>query len=85
MNIPLTTREGKALSHKGSWRHGVSGAHAVLGINLLGTRYYQEVAPPDAVDQGETVEVNVNTTGDTGCIKVKDTTPLEPGIEEFKI
>jgi hypothetical protein len=79
---------GKVVSHKGSWQHGVNGAHAGVvmpGINLLGAKYYQEVAPPDAVDQGETVEVNVNTTGHTGCIRVKDTTPLEPGVEEFKI
>ena len=54
-------------------------------INLLGARYYEEVAPPDALDVGETVAVNVNNNGYTGCIKVKDTSPLEPGIEEFKI
>jgi hypothetical protein len=80
--------KGKPPDHTGSWEHGVNGAHAGVvmpGINLLGARYYQEVAPPDAVDEGETVEVNVNTTGHTGCIKVKDITPLEPGVEEFKI
>ncbi len=74
-------------SHKGSWAHSINGTAGVVmpGINLLGARYYEEVAPPDALDVGETVAVNVNYNGYTGCIKVKDTSPLEPGIEEFKI
>ncbi|MFZ1878033.1 MAG: hypothetical protein WBP83_02330 [Nitrososphaeraceae archaeon] len=74
-------------SHKGSWAHSINGTAGVVmpGINLVGARYYQELAPPDAIDQGETIAVNLNFSGHTGCIKIKDTSALEPGVEEFKV
>jgi hypothetical protein len=77
---------GKPISHKGSWQHGVNGARAGVvmpGINLLGVRYYQEVALPDEADQDETDNVRAGPHVD--CLKVKETTPQEPGVEEFKI
>jgi hypothetical protein len=55
------------------------------GINLVGARYYQELAPPNAVDRGEVAAVNLNFSGYTGCIKVKETSEIEPGVEEFKV
>jgi hypothetical protein len=74
-------------NHKGSWVHSINGTAGVImpGINLVGARYYQELAPPSAIDQGEVTAVNLNFSGHTGCIKIKDTSALEPGVEEFKV
>jgi hypothetical protein len=74
-------------NHQGSWAHSINGTAGVImpGINLVGARYYQELAPPNAVDRGEVAAVNLNFSGYTGCIKVKETSELEPGVEEFKV
>ena len=74
-------------NHQGSWAHSINGTAGVImpGINLEGARYYQELAPPNAVDRGEVTAVNLNFSGYTGCIKIKETSELEPGVEEFKI
>ena len=42
------------------------------GINLVGARYYQELAPPNAVDRGEVAAVNLNFSGYTGKRDVKN-------------
>ena len=74
-------------NHKGSWAHSINGTAGVImpGINLVGARYYQELSPSNAVDQGEVTAVNLNFSGHTGCIKIKETSALEPGVEEFKV
>jgi hypothetical protein len=59
------------------------------GTFLLGSRYFQEQAPDVAMDRAEHVEMGlqVNTQAGTfdGCVKVLETTPLEPGAESEKI
>jgi len=74
-------------NHRGSWTHSINGTAGVImpGINLVGARYYQELAPPNAVDRAEVAAVNLNFSGHTGCIKIKETSELEPGVEEFKV
>lgn len=82
---------GVVVSHEGSWLHGKNGAHAGLvmpGLALLGSRFYQEVAPDVALDRAEIVVVDATVPTPAGtfqhCIKTKETTPLEPGAIEFK-
>jgi len=54
---------------------------------LLGSRYYQEIAP-NAKDRGEHTsmgfEVEVPAGVFKNCVEVTETTPLEPGEESFK-
>lgn len=54
---------------------------------LLGSRYYQEIAP-NAKDRGEHTsmgfEVEVPAGVFRNCVEVTETTPLEPGEESFK-
>ncbi|MEW6606476.1 MAG: hypothetical protein AB1414_03345 [bacterium] len=76
---------GEIVSHEGSWRAGVSGAKPGVmmpGIFLLGSRYYQEIAEGVAMDRGENVEMGLTITTEAGifnaCVKVRETTPLEP-------
>jgi hypothetical protein len=83
--------DGVIVGHEGSWRAGVNGARAGIimpGIQLLGARYMQEVAPGVALDRAETesiIEV-VETPAGTfeNCLKTRETTPLEPGAIGFK-
>ena len=82
---------GVIVGHEGSWRAGVNGARAGVimpGIQLLGARYMQEVAPGVALDRAETNSISevVETPAGTfkSCLKTKETTPLEPGVVGFK-
>jgi len=79
-------------THDGSWRAGLRGARPGIimpGTFLLGSRYFQEQAPGVAMDMAEHVEMGlrVETEAGTfkGCVRVIETTPLEPGTESEKI
>jgi hypothetical protein len=74
-----------------AWLAGVDGARPGLLMPdrafLLGSRYYQEIAPV-AKDRGEHtsmgIEVEVPAGTFRGCIEVTETTPLEPDEESIK-
>ena len=81
-------------SNEGSWEAGIDGARPGLmmaGTPLLGAKYFQEIAPPDAVDRGEIVAMGLDIdvpAGDwSGCINILDTNPAEGacGDEDSKI
>jgi hypothetical protein len=78
-------------SHAGAWRAGVADAKPGIimpGTFLLGSRYFQEQAPV-AMDRAEHVEMGLTMTTEAGtfekCVKVIETTPLEPSSESEKI
>lgn len=82
---------GKVVNHNGTWLAGVNGSKFGLimpGRVLLGARYYQEVAPNVAMDRATIVSVSETVETPAGvfrdCLKVKETTPLEPFITEYK-
>lgn len=80
---------GKLVDNEGSWEHGSDNARAGLmmpGIVLLGSRYYQEIAPGVALDKSEIVNmnetVNVPAGSFSNVIKMKETNDLEPNVVE---
>ena len=82
---------GRVVSHEGSWRHGANGARAGLfmpGLALVGSRFFQEVAPGVALDRSEIVDLdatlNTPLRSFTNVLVSRETTPLEPGSVEFK-
>lgn len=82
---------GQVVNHKGAWLSGVDGSKFGLmmpGRVLLGARYYQEVAPKVAMDRATIVSVSETVETPAGvfrdCVKVKETTPLEPFVTEYK-
>jgi hypothetical protein len=82
---------GVIVGHEGSWMAGVNGARAGIvmpGTVLLGSRYFQEIAPKVAMDQAEVAAFNqvVNTPAGAfqNCVRTDETTPLEPGAFESK-
>jgi hypothetical protein len=90
-DVDIFDKNGKIISHTGSWRAGAKGAKAGLnipGIALVGSRYYQEVAPKVALDRSQILSVTDSTQVPVGkfhnVLNIKETTPLEPKTVEFK-
>jgi hypothetical protein len=80
------------VTHPGQWLAGRQGAEPGLimpgGAFLLGARYYQEIAPGVALDRALHVALELDLASEAGrfddCVKVVETTPLEPGAESVK-
>jgi len=82
--------DGQIVGSEGEWRAGEDGAMPGLimpGTFLLGSKYFQEIAPSDedpkegAVDRGENVAMGLTVKTPAGtfenCVKVVDTNPAE--------
>jgi hypothetical protein len=85
-------KDGKVVAHGGAWHSGEKGAKFGLlmpGQVLLKGRYYQEIAPQVAMDRAEIVsltEAIKTPAGDfKNCLQTEETTPLEPGVKEYKL
>lgn len=84
--------ENGKVTHEGSWHSGVDGAKfgvTIPGEIKIGAKYYQERAPKIALDRGENISTNETAKMPVGkfeqCLKVKETSPLEPKTEEYKL
>jgi len=88
--------EDGTITHEGAWRAGEPDNDGLAepgiimpGTFLLGSRYYQEMADGIALDRAEHVEMGIEITTEAGtftdCVRVVETTPLEPGAESEKI
>ncbi len=81
----------KIVDHEGAWESGKNGARFGLmipGQAVLGARYYQEVAPGVAMDRAEITGLHETLKTPAGtfkdCLKVVESTPLEPFARESK-
>ena len=83
------------ITHDGSWQAGTLDASglaepgiAMPGTFLLGSRYFQEIAEGQAMDRAEHTEMGVEIATEagtfTGCVKTRETTPLDPGAVSLK-
>ena len=84
-------KNGKVVDHEGAWQSGENGARfglAMPGEPRLSQKYYQEVAPKVAMDRAAIVGLHAVVKTPAGafsnCLKVEETTPLEPGAREYK-
>jgi hypothetical protein len=84
-------KNGEVINRKGSWEAGVDGARPGIVMPAdprPGDRYAQEDAPGVAEDRGEVLSLNetIEVPYDSyeNVLKTKDTTPLEPDVEEHK-
>lgn len=87
-----TYKHGKLAGHEGGWRHGSERARfglMVPGAPAVGSRYYQEQAPGVAMDRAEIVSLSerIETPAGVfeGCLKTKESSPLEPLAKEYKL
>lgn len=84
-------KDGVLTDHYGSWEAGVDGAEPgilMLANPVIGTKYRQEFYVGEAEDEGEIVGKNekviVIAGTFTGCLKIRETNPLDPTFLEFK-
>jgi len=83
-------KDGKIVSHSGGWLALGNNKPGLImpGTYLLGSRYYQEIAPENAMDRAEIISINETMKTPAGsftnCLKTEETTPLEPKEKEFK-
>ncbi len=82
---------GEIVGHESAWLSGVDGATPgilVPGTALLGSRFFQEVAPGLAEDRVEVVSLSATVETPLGtfenALELFETTPLEPGVEDTK-
>jgi hypothetical protein len=85
-------KNGKVVNHEGSWHAGENGARFGLAMPaepMVGQKYYQEVAPKQAMDRAEVKSVSEKVKVPAGefkdCVITEETTPLEPGERETKV
>lgn len=85
-------KNGKVDHHEGEWIAETGGAKAGLFMPAkpeIGERFYQELAPKVAMDRVEVVSNSETLKTPAGefhdCLKTEETTPLEPGVKEYKV
>ena len=83
--------DGKLVGTKGSWEAGIGGAKPGIimkAVPQIGDSYRQEFYPNKAEDMGEIALLNETVSVPygkfSGCLKIKEWNPLEPGVTEFK-
>jgi len=83
--------EGEVVITEGSWEAGGNGAQPGIimkGNPQVGDTYRQEYLAGEAEDMAEVVSMNESVSVPYGsfenCLKTREWTPLEPGIEENK-
>jgi hypothetical protein len=81
--------KGNITGHEGGWLAGVKNARFGLmmpGQPKVGERYYQEMAPGVALDRAEVVSLTEKVKVPAGtfkdCLKTRESSGLEKGVEE---
>ncbi len=79
-------KDGKIVGHGGSWRADEKGFKPGLiipGHPVAGAKYYQEIAPGQAMDRAENLSTSATLETPAGlftdCLKTEETSPLESG------
>ncbi|HKQ47730.1 MAG TPA: hypothetical protein VJZ71_06660 [Phycisphaerae bacterium] len=84
-------RNDKIVKHEGAWRADEKDSKAGIlmpGTTLIGARHYQEIAP-NAMDRAEILRDDVTLKTPAGefkdCLKVEETSGLNPSERDYKI
>ena len=85
-------KNGRVTGHEGGWQAGKNGARFGLfmpGSPAAGRRFYQEMAPDVALDRVRITATDATVQTPAGvfkqCVRVEETTPLEPGVKDYKL
>lgn len=85
-------KDGKVVGHSGAWRAGEKNFKAGImmpGKPSIGVKYYQEIAPGEAMDRAEIVSVSETLKTPAGtftnCLKTEETSALNPREKGYKI
>jgi hypothetical protein len=84
-------QDGEVVGHSGAWIAGENDARPGLimpGKPEVGIKYYQEIAPGEAMDRAEVVSVDDTLETPAGtftrCLRTQEGTALNPVEREFK-
>lgn len=84
-------KNGKVISHEGSWEAGVNGASEGILMEAkpqVGDTYAQETAPGVGEDTATVVSLDESVCVPYGCfdhvLHTEETSPLEPGVVDAK-
>jgi hypothetical protein len=83
-------KNGKVVNHSGAWlAEGKNKAGLMMpGLPLIGSKYYQEIAPEIAMDRSEIVSLSDTLDTQSGkfinVLTIIETTPLEPEDKSIK-
>ena len=84
-----TYKNGKVVGHEGAWLAGVNNNKFGLmmpGNPKAGDKFYQEMAPNEAMDRSEILSITGELTTPAGtyknCLHVKDSSKLESGTSD---
>ena len=81
----------KIVDHESAWlAEGKNKAGIMMpGLVLIGARFYNEIAPGVAMDRLEIISTTETITTPAGtfsiCIKMEETTPVEPKAKDYKV
>ena len=84
-------KDGKIVDHESAWlAEGKNKAGIMMpGLVLIGARFYNEIAPGVAMDRLEIISTTDSITTPAGtfsnCIKMEETTPVEPKVKDYKV
>ncbi|HUT45427.1 MAG TPA: hypothetical protein VMX36_04045 [Sedimentisphaerales bacterium] len=88
-DVDMYDAEGKVTGHEGGWLSGLDDAKFGLmmpGKPMVGSRYYQEMAPKVAMDRAEIVSISETVKVPVGtfknCLKTRESSSLESGVED---
>jgi len=83
--------DGEIVGHEGAWRAGIDGAEPGIlmpGSIIVGSRFFQEIAPGIALDRSEIIGVDETLTVPVGTfehlVETQDTDELDPDSENEK-
>jgi len=84
---------GEIVDHEGEWLAGRHGARPGILMPedgfMVGSRYFQELAPDVAMDRAEHKRTGFSVQVPAGkfenCVEVEETSPLEPGDKSTKV
>lgn len=84
-------RDGKIVDHESAWLAQGKNKPGIMmpGLLLIGARFYNEMAPGVAMDRLEIISTTEKITTPAGtfsnCIKMEETTPIEPKAKDYKV
>lgn len=83
-------KDGKIVSHEGAWvaEGQIKNGIIMPGVILVGSKYYQEMAPGIAMDRAEILSTSEMIKTHAGyfinCLKTEETNALKPNEKEYK-
>jgi len=84
-------RDGKVISHEGTWHAGTNGSKVgmfVPGSPKLHMKYYREIVPGVSMARAEIVSLNEACKTPAGnfskCMKVRETSAIDRNVDEYK-